>query len=207
MSSHMTDFLDELLPPVTLSDKQSMYIDRYMTHFNRAQAAKEAGYNSSGQVANFEHVQDEIERRRRKLTATSDVTSMRVMEEMAKVAFFDPRKMFDTDGKHKDIVDMDTDTVGALAGFEVESLGEDKNWRTVTKYKIANKLGALDSLAKILNMVPDQKVQVTGKDGGAIEVTSISDNDRARRIAFVLQNAIRNKPVDAVEVEGAVDNE
>ena len=202
----MTDFLNELLPPVTLTDKQLRYIDEYMSHFNKQQAARAAGYSDGAQVWKYPHVQEEIEKRKRKLTATSNISSMRVLEEMAKVAFFDPRKMFNENGTHKDITEMDSDTVGALAGFDVESLGEDKNWKTVSKYKIASKLGALDSLSKILNMVPDQKIQVTGKDGGAIEIANVSENDRARRIAFVLQNAIRNKPVNATIVE-AVEKE
>lgn len=57
--------------------------------------------------------------------------------------------------------------------------------------KFHDKIAALDKLGKQLGMFKD-KVELSGKDGGPIE---ISDNplDRARRIAFALEKGARSK--------------
>ena len=85
------------------------------------------------------------------------ITQDRVLLEYARLAFFDPRKLFAENGKPKDINELDDDTAAALAGLDVmeeyEGAGESREFVGYTKkYKLANKLGALDSLGKHLGM-------------------------------------------------------
>ena len=88
----------------------------------------------------------------------TEITQDRVLLEYARIAFFDPRKLFRSDGSPKPIEELDTDTAAVLAGLEVreefEGTGQDRVCIGYTKkYKLANKLGALDSLAKHLGML------------------------------------------------------
>lgn len=103
------------------------------------------------------------------------VTVERVLQEYARLGFFDPRKLFNDDGKPKDISELDDDTAAALAGLEVfeeyDGRGDDRVFVGYTKkYKIADKKGALDSMARHLGMFVERH-EVTGKGGGPIETT------------------------------------
>lgn len=90
------------------------------------------------------------------------VTVERVLAEYAKLGFFDPRKLFHEDGKPKNIASLDDETAAALSGLDVQEVYE-WNYETETKefvgyvkkYKLADKKGALDSMAKYLGMFSD----------------------------------------------------
>lgn len=48
-----------------------------------------------------------------------EVTADLVVKEIAKVAFFDPRKLFNGDGSLKLITEIDGQSAASIAGFEV----------------------------------------------------------------------------------------
>lgn len=102
-----------------------------------------------------------------------EVTVDRVIQEFARLAFLDIRKAFDDEGRLKPIHELDDETAAAISGLEVESLFEGKgsereNVGRLHKVKLADKKGALDSIARHLGMFVD-KAEITGKDGGPIE--------------------------------------
>lgn len=68
----------------------------------------------------------------------------RIFEEWCKVAFVDIRKMFDDYGHLLPIKRMPADIAACVASFEVE--------RGVTKVKMVDKMKALESLARSLQM-------------------------------------------------------
>ena len=55
-----------------------------------------------------------------------------------------------------------------------------------------NMIKATTEIAKLHGLTAD-KLEITGKDGGAIETKDLTDNDRARRIAFSLAKGLENK--------------
>jgi phage terminase small subunit len=57
-----------------------------------------------------------------KRAAKLEITSDRVLQEIAKIAFMDPRKFFNSDGSAKQITELDDDTAMELAGMEVVEL-------------------------------------------------------------------------------------
>ena len=98
-----------------------------------------------------------------------NVTVERIAVELARVAFFDPRELFDETGNPVPINELPEDAARVIAGLDVEDLFErdaDGN-RTKTgmvkKYKLSNKLTALEVLAKWQKMLID-RVE-TGKPG------------------------------------------
>lgn len=116
--------------------------------------------------ARLEDLQSEIKER-------NMVTVERALQEYARLGFFDPRKLFNDDGSPKGIHELDDDTAAVLAGLEVieiyEGRGEDKQFvGYLKKYKLADKKGALDSMARHLGMFID-RTEVTGAGGGPIE--------------------------------------
>lgn len=118
------------------------------------------------------------------------VTHERIVAEYAKIAFLDTKKLFTDDGAIKPISELDDDTAAALVSFEVaeEKSFDGRPAGLIKKVKLADKKGALDSLAKIHSMLVERH-EHTGKNGEAIETKSLSDIETARQIAFLLNSA------------------
>lgn len=88
------------------------------------------------------------------------VTVERVLQEYARLGFFNPKQLFNDDGSPKGIHELDDDTAAAIAGLEVmeiyEGQGKDKKFvGYLKKYKMADKKGTLDSMARHLGMFKD----------------------------------------------------
>jgi phage terminase small subunit len=48
-----------------------------------------------------------------------DISADRILQELARIAFFDPHKPFNQDGSLKNIAELDIDTAAAIAGIEI----------------------------------------------------------------------------------------
>jgi phage terminase small subunit len=100
-----------------------------------------------------------------------NVTHEKILREVAKLAFLDPRDFYHTDGSLKLITDMDPDAAAALEGAKtrvVDLESSDGVTRTVTvsEIKHANKRGALELLMRYKEMIVDRV-----DHGGVIGVT------------------------------------
>lgn len=101
--------------------------------------------------------QSEISQRQVERLEEMELTEARVNRETARIAFFDPRKLFHGDGSPKQVIDVDDDTAAAIGGIDVfeEFAGTGKDRVLVgytKKYKIADKNAALERAAKLLTM-------------------------------------------------------
>lgn len=161
-----------------LTDKQLRFVDEYLVDLNATQAAKRAGYSEKtarqqGQrlLTNVD-IQAAIQEARAQQQERTQITADAVLREYAKIAFFDPRKLFQDNGQPKDITMLDDDTAGALAGLDVleeyEGSGRDREFVGYTKkYKNADKLRALEALGKHLGLF-DKDGGDEDNDGGGI---------------------------------------
>lgn len=156
--------VDGLLP------KQAKFVAEYLISGNATQAALAAGYSAKTaykigaenlrkpQIASLlAQRNSEIAARQDERLAAMELTKERVEREIARIAFFDPRKMFHPDGRPKEVTELDDDTASCIVGLDVleewEGVGEARVLRGyVKKYKIANKNVALDQASKILGM-------------------------------------------------------
>ena len=152
---------------MALGEKQGRFAEEYVIDMNATQAAIRAGYSektaySQGQrLLKHVEVKAAIQEATEKRSIRTQITQDRVLQEYARLAFFDPRKLFCDGGKPKDITELDDDTAAALAGLDMqeayEGVGESREFvGYVKKYKLANKLGALDSLGKHLGMFSEK---------------------------------------------------
>ena len=155
-----------------LTEKQQRFVDEYLVDLNATQAAIRAEYSEKTaeqigyQLLQKTSVQEAIQAARARQQERTQITADAVLKEYAKIAFFDPRKLFQDNGQPKDITMLDDDTAGALAGLDVleeyEGSGRDREFVGYTKkYKIADKLRALEALGKHLGLFE--------KDGGGEE--------------------------------------
>ena len=103
-----------------------------------------------------------------------ELTEARVQREIARIAFFDPRKMFHADGRPKDITELDDDTAAAVGGLDIleefsGSGAERVKTGEVKKYKISDKNSALDKASKILGMFKKDNEQPNAATANAIQ--------------------------------------
>ena len=147
-------------------------------------------------MANRPHVRKvlDAELDRARIAAKSHATKHvgRVLDEYLRIAFVDPSKLLDNTGRPLPLHEIDEDTRRAIIGVDIVDEFEGKGDArqqigTVKKYKLADKQKALDSLSKMMGLLVE-KTEITGKDGKDL-VPEVSDNDLARRIAFILQKA------------------
>ena len=153
--------------PSKLTSKQARFIDEYMIDLNATQACIRAGYSArtadriGPELLGKTCVQSALSVRMKDREKRTEITQDRVLREFAKLAFFDPRKLFDADGKPLPIHQLDDDTAAVVAGLDVASVGNsDMGIGEVLKIKLADKKGALDSVARHLGMFND-KLSVT----------------------------------------------
>jgi len=145
------------------SKKQKMFVQEYLIDLNATQAAIRAGYSKrTAKVMGYEnltkpYIQTEIKKEIDARSNRTHITQDMVLKEYAKLAFFDPRDFFDKDDNLKRIVDLDDDSAAALAGMDIQvRFTKNKDGELVKdmvkKIKLIDKRGALDSVAKHLNM-------------------------------------------------------
>ena len=161
---------------MALTEKQKRFCDEYLIDLNATRAYKSVyttvkndavAATNGGRLLKQEDAAAYIALRQGELRKKTEITQERVLEEYAKLAFFDPRRLFDADGKPLPVTELDEATAAAVAGLEVSDLFEGtganrKAVGTVKKYKLADKKGALNSLAKHLGMFTE-KVEHCGE--------------------------------------------
>lgn len=136
--------------PGKLSDRQLRFVAEYMKDSNASQAAKRAGYRGASTVqgsrllANV-HIKALIDAKMQKLLQAADLTVERTLQEIARVAYADPRRIFDNQGALKRIQDLDDDCAASLASVETEETTVKGKVVSVTKkVRLVDKMAALD---------------------------------------------------------------
>ncbi len=145
---------------VRITAKQQRFVDEYLIDQNGTQAAIRAGYSAkTAQQMATENllkpvVRAAIEAGLAKQQERTGITADRVLQEVARIGLFDPRKLFRDDGEPKGIHDLDDDTAAAISGVKVSTRKDEdgKGETTVTEYKISDKNTALEKLFKHLGL-------------------------------------------------------
>ena len=152
-----------------LTARQAMFVSEFCVDGNATQAAIRAGYSAKTarqqgalNMANAA-IASEIAKAQTKRLERNDVTAERVLQELARVAFLDVRKLLNDDGTMKPLSELDDDTAATIAGIELSEIrdGEGTPIGVLKKIKIADKLVALDKLARNLGLLQD-KLKISG---------------------------------------------
>lgn len=163
-----------------LTPKQAAFVAEYLIDLNASAAARRAGYSErvSNRIAAenmakpviAQAIADAMAKRAQRTEITQD----RVLQELARVAFLDPGKLFNADGAPIPVQQLDEDTRRAVVGLDVVTIGNaDAGIGQVQKIKLADKLSALEKVGKHLGMFTD-RLAVGGLNGGPVEVAAVA---------------------------------
>jgi len=165
-----------------LKDRQKMFIAEYLLDRNATKAAIRAGYSpktaySQGQrlLKNVE-IQKALSKAMQRQEERTQITADRVLLELARIAFFDPRKLFDQYGNPKNINEIDDDTAAVIAGLDVDTKtdGESDLLTITKKLRLADKQKALDMLGRHFGLF-DQRRYDGGEDGSGGGIVMLPD--------------------------------
>ena len=184
---------------MALNPKQERFAAEYLIDLNATQAAIRAGYSAKTAYSQGErllrHVEvaQAVQAGQKARAVRTEITQDRVLQELARIAFFDIRQLYRPDGTMKDPTEMDADTAAALASIEVrEELdrgtgdeeadvvapggavrrkrGELVGGYTI-KTRVFDKVATLQLAMRHLGMLND-KLGLSAPGGGPIETVS-----------------------------------
>ena len=161
----------------TLSPKQAAFVAEYLIDLNATQAAIRAGYSEksaariSVELLNKTQVRKAIEKAQAKRTERTEITADRVVTELAKIAFADPRDLMEWGPNGLVLKDC------RIIPAAVAEVSEGKDGM---KLKKLDKLKALELLGRHLGMFTD-KVEMSGDlDIAAIIMEARNRADKLR---------------------------
>lgn len=164
------------------AQKRALFIKAMVANGgNATQAAISAGYSektakqAGSRLLTHVDVKSALAAERGKALTAADLTVERALREVARLAFFDPRKLYDEQGNLRPIHELDEDTAAALAGVDhvEEFSGKGKERELVgytKKIRHADKVGALNMAMKHLGQFAKDNGQVGKAIGRAIVV-------------------------------------
>lgn len=155
---------------MALSPKQRRFVEEYLVDLNATQAAIRAGYSVTSaralgcQLLSKPDVADAVKAGQTKLAKKSGVTAERLIEEYAKLGFSNMADYITGEGAERgvDLSALTRDQAAAISEMTVETYLEGKGDEAErikrVKFKLADKKGALDSMARHLGMFTDHLV-------------------------------------------------
>lgn len=153
------------------------FVDEYLIDLNATKAYIRSGYKVSESVARRNGarlltnavIAALIEEEQKKRAARTHIEQDRVLLEIARLAFNDPRKAFSSDGALLPVHQWPDEVAAAISSVEVdEKQGDDGLAVRVSKVKFWDKGRQLELAGKHLGLFLERQ-EITGKNGGPIE--------------------------------------
>lgn len=144
-----------------LTPMQARFVEEYLVDLNATQAAIRAGYSAKTagwigpQLLGKTHIQERINSAQRERSARTGITADRVLKEISRVAFADPRAVmaWGPGGVAlRDSAELSDDEAAAVAEVS-ETWSENGGSR---KVKLHDKVAALEKLAKHVGLYDDK---------------------------------------------------
>ncbi|MDI9853820.1 terminase small subunit [Comamonas sp. 17RB] len=109
-----------------LTPKQARFVAEYLIDLNATQAAIRAGYSAKTAASQGARLLKQggvaraVQAAQQARAVRTEITQDRVLQELARIAFFDIRRLYRANGSMKDPCELDADTAAALASIEVK---------------------------------------------------------------------------------------
>lgn len=153
-------------PNVELSEQHDRFCREFIVTGNQVRSYRKVYPNttyqsaaqSAGDLLKKPQIIARVEELKAERNKRLEVTADRILAELAKIAFFDPRDFYTEDGRLKPVTELDPDHAAVIAGIETSHkiVGDDKDGISVlTKIKLPDKKAALELLGRNLAMWKD----------------------------------------------------
>jgi len=119
----------------------------YQRAYKESPATYESAAASATRLLKDVKIQDRIQKLREERNKRLEVSADKILAELSKLAFSDPRAMFDDDGQLKPVTELDADVAAAISSIDVTQSG--------VKVRMADKRAALELLGRNLSMWKD----------------------------------------------------
>ena len=144
----------------TAAARRALFVQAYIANGNNAtQAAITAGYSartaySQGQrMLKHVEISGQLADSARKLAESTGLNSERILQEVARIAYADPRRFYRPNGTVKPMIEWDDDMGAAVAAIEVDQKGQ------TTRLKFWDKNVALEKALKHLGLYERDSAQ------------------------------------------------
>jgi phage terminase small subunit len=171
-----------------LSAKEKIFVAEYMIDENGTRAAIAAGYArksahvTASRLLKSPKIKAHLVKKEEKRLERLEISADRVLQETARLAFLDPRKLYHPDGRLKQITELDDHTAAAIAGIDVEDVYEDHEYvGQVKKIKFADKGANLQRLGNHLKLFTT-KVE----HSGTVKLETMDDAELKDRLKKAL---------------------
>ena len=171
-----------------LTSKQKMFVKEYLVDLNATQAALRAGYSektayrTGADNLKKPQIQEAIQQAMQKREQRTEITADKVLEEYAKLGFSDvsdylevvtERVLVDRTAEGEPISEIKQfvfmKNTADIPPEKLAAISEVKQHKDGSiSFKLHDKRGALDSIARHLGMFTE-RIEHTGKDGGPIQ--------------------------------------
>jgi phage terminase small subunit len=146
-----------------MTPKQALFIAEFLVDGNATRAAIASGFSAKSaaqagaRMLNMSHIAAAIQYRQAQRAVKLEITADRVLQELAKLAYFDPGKLYDSDGNRIPVHRLDDVTRAAVASVEDETT-DGPGWVRTVKQKIrmADKSKNLELLGKYLKLFTER---------------------------------------------------
>lgn len=169
------------------------FVEAYLSNGRNATAAAlTAGYSKGGaakqgyRMSKDPSIMSMIAARQAEIERKIGLTTERTLQELARLAYSDPRKLYHADGRMKAIHELDDDSAACVAMVESDEItvGEQVIGNT-KKLKVWDKNSALDKAMKFHGLYERDNEQQKPAE------VPMDLTETARRIAFILAKATR----------------
>jgi phage terminase small subunit len=168
-----------------LTPKQKLFIREYCRDLNATRAAIAAGYSENGAAVQGNRllrnakISSEIAELTAKTCTKLEISAEKVLQELARLAFLDPRNFYDANGARRNGTELDDDTAACIAGMVVEDIfrgrgSDQKKTGTCLRIKFADKGANLERLGRYLKLFTDKVVHTVEEH---IDLSKLSDAD------------------------------
>jgi phage terminase small subunit len=169
-----------------LSPQQQRFVDEYLIDLNATQAAIRAGYSIKGasvrgtQLLAIARIKDAIEAKRARLQVRTEISTDKVLKEIARIAFADMRRAAKWSADEVIFTssdEIDDDTAACISEINSTTTHGPGGKKVQMKVKFYDKMRAIEMLSKHLSLL------ATGEDNKSIPLTpdNIAELCRAAR--------------------------
>lgn len=174
---------------MALKDRQKKFIKEYLIDLNSTQAAIRAGYSkrTAGSIG-FDllkkpEISTEIRRELELRSIRTEITQDRVLLEIARLAFNDPRKAFDENGALKPIQEWPDEVAAAVSSIKINEItdSEGNHIGETKEIKFWDKGKQIELAGRHLGMWND-KLTLGGDKNNPILTKTLTDSELERII-------------------------